>query len=279
MAGRPLVLCVGDDAQSRALAAALDQAGADGRVIDSTDALSLDERGGVAVSGHDVGVARTLVVRQLPASPLARCALHALDDGSRLVLHPIAALELHQQKPLALARLARAGVRVPESLATNDPRAARDFLMRHHEVISKPVAGGALARLVPRDAAVGASPMVQAPTLLQRRVRGPEHRVYLLGGRVLITFWVPHDGVIDARERLHEARRVRCPTPVRTAALAAARALSLPFCAVDLRSDEDGAAVVLDVNPTPSLLDYPDDGLVLHSLAAWVRAACRRRRR
>ncbi|MBI1944184.1 MAG: hypothetical protein HYS27_00740 [Deltaproteobacteria bacterium] len=278
MARRPLVLVVGDDAQARALAAALDHAGADGRVVDGTDALSLDERGGVAVCGHDVGSARAVVVRQVPPSPLARSVLLALDDGARLLVHPIAALELHQHKAFAMARLARAGVRVPESLATSDPRAARDFLAHHREVITKPLGGGAPARLLAPEQAAELSLLARAPALLQRRVRGPEHRVYLLAGRVLVAFAVPTDGVVDARERIDEARRVACPTAVRSTALAAARALRLPFCAVDLRTDDDGAAVALDVNPTPSLLDYPDEGVVRARLAAWLVARSRARR-
>lgn len=291
MARRPLVLIVGDDAHSRVLAAALDGQGADARVVDldTHDAPSLDERGGVAVSGHDVSGARAVVLRRLPraANPddqgareraaLSHATLRVLDDGARLFVHPVAALELHQQKPLALARLARAGVRVPQSLATSDVRAARDFAARHREIVVKPIAGGALTRLLEPADLQRLSLAGTPPLFLQRRVHGPEHRVYLLGGRVLLAFAVPTEGVIDARARVHEARRVRCPPEVRAAALAAARALRLPFCAVDLRTDDDGVAVVLDVNATPSLLDYPDEGMLCARLAEWLWERCTRR--
>ena len=291
MARRPLVLVIGDDAHARVLAAALDRHGVDARVVDLDhhDALSLDERGGVFVSGHDVSGARAVVLRRLPRdapagdagarerAALCHAALRVLDDGARVFVHPVAALALHQQKPLALALLTRAGVCVPESLATSDARAAHAFAMRHREIVVKPLAGGAPARLLEPTDVQRLSLAGAAPLFLQRRVRGPEHRVYLLGGRVLVAFAVPTDGVIDARERVHEARRVPCPRAVRAAALAAARAPRLPFCAVDVRTDLDGSAVVLDVNATPSLLDYPDDGQISARFAVWLVARLRAR--
>lgn len=316
---RPLVVCVGGDADTRHLSLLLEEAGAETLLLDPGGELGgLSLRVGAGPAGGEVEVlwqgralhhAAALVLRQLPGPPtlpdpeavgrsaldaladrwsaareraaLLRSALLLLCEGRRLVLHPPADVELHLHKPLALARLAAAGVQVPESLAGADAVAARTFWGELRdagaELVYKPVAGGAVARRFVDDDAARLHSLRHAPVLFQRRVRAQddlEHRVYLLDGAPLACFALPTAGVTDARLRLAEARRVPCPRAVALEAARAARALGLCFCAVDARLEPAGTrrarAVVLDVNPAPSLLDWPDGGAVARALARFI---------
>ena len=323
---RPLVVCVGGDADTRHLAMLLEDGGAETLLLDpggELSGLSMRVRAGgsrgeveVLWQGRSLRDADALVLRQLPGPPpmpepealgrsalraladritaareraaLLRSALLLLSDGRRLVLHPPADVELHLHKPLVMARLAAAGVRVPESLASADARAARAFLCELREAgaetVYKPVAGGAVARRFVADDERRLTSLRHAPVLFQRRVQAQdnlEHRVYLLEGAPLAAFALPCAGVTDARLRLAEARRVPCPRAVALEAARAARALGLSFCAVDARLEPMGTrrtrAVVLDVNPTPSLLDWPDEGKVARALSRFILARSRGR--
>src|SRR5258708_5568759 len=58
------------------------------------------------------------------------------------------AFQMHQTKPVQLARVAALGVPVPATILANDPEAIRDFAARHPQSIFNPVQGGAHTRRV-----------------------------------------------------------------------------------------------------------------------------------
>lgn len=185
-------------------------------------------------------------------------ALRALElDGAHFV-NPVSRFEVHLLKPLQTTQLARAGVPVPASLATNDPTAVRAFAEAHPDVIYKTPAGGALVRrLSPRDLTEQRlATLATAPVLFQQRIEGLEFRVTVLAGQVVGAWRLPARGVVDAREVLEHAKKVPCPAAVARVSVRAAKALGLVFTSVDLRLDDEGTPWVLECNPTPSVAHY-----------------------
>ncbi len=100
------------------------------------------------------------------------------------VVNDFDSTRFHARKPLLVARLHRAGIPVPASLATNDRAAAERFVERWHgEAICKSAAGGGEVRLA-RDLLAGLHPAADSwpgPYLFQQRIRGTSLRAYVVG--------------------------------------------------------------------------------------------------
>lgn len=207
---------------------------------------------------------------------LITSALRAMEAGGAHFVNSVSRFEVHLLKPLQTELLARAKVPVPSSLTTNDASAVLAFAGQHGDVIYKPLAGGALVRrleakdLTPRRLAA----LATAPVLFQQRIEGLEYRVTVLAGRVIAAFRLPARGVVDAREVLERARKVKVPRHVGEVCVRAAKALGLVFTSVDVRVRDDGAPFVLECNPTPSVAFYesPSRSPILRALAAHLIA-------
>lgn len=205
---------------------------------------------------------------------LLHSALRGLELDGRLFVNPLSRFEWHFFKLHQSACLSRAGVLVPVSLGTHDPRAARAFASAHEAIAAKPLSGGALVDRITEaeltDERLGA--LEFAPVLLQEYIEGQEFRVYVLDGEPLASFSIPTAGVADARERLDEATYCTPSAAVTEVASRAAMALDLVFTAVDIRLTVDGRAVVLECNPTPALGFHDKKGIVLDKLARFLVA-------
>lgn len=207
---------------------------------------------------------------------LITSALRAMEAGGAHFVNSVSRFEVHLLKPLQSELLARAGVKVPSSLTTNDPEAVRAFAEQHGEVIYKPLAGGALVRrleakdLTKRRLAA----LATAPVLFQQRIEGVEYRVTVLAGAAIAAYRLPAHGVVDAREVLDQAKKVKVPREVGAVCVRAAKALGLVFTSVDVRVSEGGEPFVLECNPTPSIAFYesPARSPILRALAAHLIA-------
>src|SRR5262249_25681945 len=91
------------------------------------------------------------------------------------------AYQLHQTKPVQLARVAALGVRVPATVVGNDPEAVRAFAARHPRCVFKPVQGGAhTRRLEPRHLTnEHLGYLAVAPVTVQEEVPGTDVRVFV----------------------------------------------------------------------------------------------------
>jgi glutathione synthase/RimK-type ligase-like ATP-grasp enzyme len=203
---------------------------------------------------------------------LMHSALRGLELDGRLLVNPLSRFEFHFFKLYQIASLSRAGIVVPASIATNDPRAALAFANSHDSVAAKPLGGGALVERLTdidfTDERLGT--LAFAPVLLQEYVDGDEYRVYVLDGAPIATLSIPTAGVADARERVDEATYCVAPIAVAEVASRAATALELVFTAVDIRVSPDGRVVVLECNPTPALGFYDKKGTILNKLARFL---------
>lgn len=295
------VLAAGADETAVGVQQALTRLGARVTFFDTANVvLALDEGGGVTLDGVDVDDLTAVYVKsqhlsvplfdvaelaqRRPKSWPARwvaererhaaltSALRAWEASGVPFVNPVSRFEVHLLKPLQTVQLARAGVRVPASLTTNDPAAVRAFAERHPDVIYKTPAGGALVRrLLPQDLA-RLDVLATAPVLFQQRIEGDEWRVTMLDGECAGAWRLPARGVVDARTVLERARKQRCPAAVEKVCARAAKALGLVFTSVDARVDADGTPWVLECNPTPSVAFYEDPRRsdVLARLAAYL---------
>ncbi|MFJ6661326.1 ATP-grasp ribosomal peptide maturase [Streptomyces sp. NPDC091377] len=182
--------------------------------------------------------------------------LHAL-DGPLWVNHPLrnAAADY---KPVQLAAAQRLGLTVPDTLVTNDPAAARDFIESHQRVIFKtlrwtpyrrdgvPLTGWTTPVTAPEiDESVRA-----APHLYQAAVdKVADLRVLVAGQRVFAVRI--ESGMLDWRQdySVLSYRPVELPARVENALLAYLGHFGLVSGSFDLAVDREGGLWWLELNP------------------------------
>jgi hypothetical protein len=167
------------------------------------------------------------------------------------------AYQLHQTKPVQLARVAALGVPVPATLLGNDAEAVRAFANRHPRCVFKPVQGGAhTRRLEPRHLTdEHLAHLALAPITIQEEVPGMDVRVFVAGQRIVAC--EIQTAQVDFRDD-PDPRIVPCALPADVTAwcLQAARALELLWTGIDLRRTPDGQHVFLEANPSPMFLGF-----------------------
>src|SRR5262249_35007462 len=104
-------------------------------------------------AGVDIGAIPVFYLRLVSAVDRERYGmwvwwLSSAVRRGQTVVNTVDANNLHQLKPLQLDLLREAGMLVPATLITSDAASLRRFYEKHRQVITKPIGGGALARLL-----------------------------------------------------------------------------------------------------------------------------------
>jgi hypothetical protein len=169
------------------------------------------------------------------------------------------AYQLHQTKPVQLARVAALSVPVPDTLLGNDPEAVRAFAARHPRCVFKPVQGGASTRRLElrHVTAEYLERLALAPVTVQEEVPGRDVRVFVAGQCVLACEIDTRH--IDFRDD-PDPRITPCALPADVTAwcLLAARTLELLWTGIDLRRTPDGRHIFLEANPSPMFLGFEE---------------------
>lgn len=157
----------------------------------------------------------------------------------------------HSRKPFQLELLRRAGLPVPQTLATNDPNAVKAFARDIGPIVYKPLAGGATVRRVEKKdlSRDRLAALALAPVLFQELLEGVSVRAYVVGRRVVAAAEI-HSLELDYRRDESSVCATKLSKDERRAAIAAAAACSMRFSGVDLiRGATDFH--ILECNPSP----------------------------
>ena len=165
------------------------------------------------------------------------------------------------RKPFQLARLAAAGLPVPDTLWSNDPADVRAFAARHTRVAYKPVAGGAATRELTAadldDTRLRA--LAGAPVTFQELLPGEDLRVFVLDGAVIAAFRIT-SSALDYRQNEERVEAFVPDGGLTETCLRATRLLGLRFTGMDLKRAADGTLKVLELNPSPMFLGFDARG-------------------
>ncbi len=164
----------------------------------------------------------------------------------------------HSNKPYQLALLKRAGLRVPDWIATNDPAAVRRFVRQHRAVVYKPLSGGATVRAVtPADLAADRLAALRfAPVLFQKRIDGVSVRSFVVGNKVVASAEL-HSTELDYRRKEDAVVATALTPEERRMAVAAAKACGMRFSGVDfIRGPRK--PYLLECNPSPMFAVFED---------------------
>ncbi|MEZ4268189.1 MAG: RimK family alpha-L-glutamate ligase [Myxococcota bacterium] len=215
--------------------------------------------------------------------------VQALVDAGATSAASAAAIGQAQDKLATTQRLVAAGVPTVPTLAIREPVHADQALdtiggapvvvkLREgsggeqvHLARDSASAKALLERLTAQHATVLVQPFIEAKP-------ARDLRVLIIGGQAIAACWrYASDG--EFRANVHRGGRVECATltdEVREVAQAAARALSLPVCGVDLMPHPAGFPV-LEVNASPGLqgIEAATGRDLAGQLVAWLRSVRR----
>jgi glutathione synthase/RimK-type ligase-like ATP-grasp enzyme len=268
-----------------------------------------DER--VVIGGDEIGSIDAALIRSLPPTYLDSTAFRQpLDwqsyfyqfclqrDRSDTIMGYLLSLEhtgrpcwnspsramLVRRKPYQLDVIRRLGCPVPETLITNDPRHAHDFLNRFQDAIVKPVAGGALTLDAGELSIKELERIRVAPAIFQQRVRGDDIRVVVIGNQIVSSacIRVPPD-TIDFRGNQDYAQgkiaydEVSLPAEIEQDCVRICAALGYRYGGLDLKRVDKNWFVFLECNNSPIYLDverklgHPITDVLTEEILASVR--------
>jgi hypothetical protein len=175
-----------------------------------------------------------------------------------LVVNRLGATAGNGSKPYQLRDIRRLGFKVPETLVTTDPNAARKFWEQHGTVIYKSISAvrSRVARLRPehtdrlRDVS-------SCPTQFQEFVPGIEHRVHVVGEEIFACEVICEaDDYRYPDEHAVEVRACQLPGEIEDTCRRMATAMDLSLAGIDLRRTPDGEWYCFEVNPSPGFTYY-----------------------
>ncbi len=175
-----------------------------------------------------------------------------------LWVNPPEAIEMHRYKTHQLHVLSQAGLRIPQTLISNDPDAVRAFCADHPEgVIFKPVAGGAHTQQVkPEDLTdERLKDLIHSPVQFQEMIDGVDIRVYLVGDQLFAA--EIRAGTLDFRDN-PEAQIVPTdlPAEIQEQCRVLAKLFHYRFTGIDLRRTPVGEFVFIEGNPSPMFVHF-----------------------
>ena len=167
----------------------------------------------------------------------------------------------NNSKPYQALQIRRCGFRIPPTLVTNDPEAARRFYEEYSgQVIYKSIS--AVRSIVRRMNAehLARLPLLQhAPAQLQAYIPGDNIRVHTVGHLCFGTRI--KSAAVDYRYAREEGLAAEMepsalPDEVAAACLRVARQFQLLFAGIDLKETPEGDYYCFEVNPSPEFFVY-----------------------
>lgn len=207
-----------------------------------------------------------VIVRTMPPGSLEQVVfrmdalLQLHETGVTVVNHP-KAIECAVDKFLATARLARANIPVPDTVACENSEAAMDaFAQLGGDVVVKPIFGSEGRGIVRvSDPDMGhrvfrTLERINAVLYLQKFVHhaGYDVRVLVLDGNVIGAIRRTADDDFRTNVAQQGKAEVHTPTDLECElAIRSANAVDARFAGVDILRDEDGTDLVIEVNAVP----------------------------
>jgi hypothetical protein len=179
-----------------------------------------------------------------------------MDDS--LWMNSPEAIDMHVYKAHQLQLIHRQGIRVPQTLITNDGEELRAFYERlNGRAIYKPVRGGAHTAMLSEEdfQPERLKELAQAPVQFQEMIEGVDIRVYLIGNDLFPA--EIRSKTLDFRADTEaQIVPVELPDSVAADCLTLARTLGLVMSGIDVRRTPQGEYVFLEGNPAPMFIHF-----------------------
>jgi glutathione synthase/RimK-type ligase-like ATP-grasp enzyme len=163
-------------------------------------------------------------------------------------------------KPYQAQLIQHYGLRVPETLITNDPDAVLAFQREHGTLIYKSMSGvRSIVHALKPDDLARLDLIRWCPVQFQALVPGTDVRAHVVDREVHATQII--SDIIDYRYARRaggsaELRATELSPETAEKCVALARGLHLPFAGIDLKITPDGEVFCFEVNPSPAFSFY-----------------------
>lgn len=183
------------------------------------------------------------------------CLCAWLEMTPARVVNPMRAMAGNNSKPFQATQIQAMGFRIPETLVTTDPEAARAFGECYDRVVYKSLSGvrSIVSRLSPAHM-TRLGDIVWCPTQFQQYVSGTDVRVHIVGDRLFACEILSDadDYRYAGRQGLSvEMRSCDLPSDCANRCLELCQAMGLAVAGVDFRRTPDDQWYCLEVNPSP----------------------------
>ena len=190
-----------------------------------------------------------------------------VDIAPARVLNRPGEMASNQSKPYQAHVIRDVGFGIPETLITNDPATAGDFIeaawMTGGNVIYKSISGvRSIVEVVAPGDLARLDRIRWCPTQFQRQVRGTDIRVHVVGSSVFAVAIA--SAATDYRYATRQSgveadlKPTELDPAVAAKCIVLAERLRLPLAGIDLRQTPDGDHVCFEVNPSPAYSFYQD---------------------
>ena len=186
-----------------------------------------------------------------------------------MVVNRASAMAPNQSKPFQSLAISRAGFRVPETLVTTSPAAARAFWRKHGQVIYKSLSGvrSRVTRLRAEHMMRLAS-VAWCPTQFQAYVPGREHRVHVVGERIFACEIISDADDYRYTDSSVELRPCVLPAEIADRCRRLTADQNLLVAGLDLRRTPAGEWYCFEVNPSPAFPYFdPAGGPISQAIA------------
>ncbi|MBI3374023.1 MAG: ATP-grasp domain-containing protein [Betaproteobacteria bacterium] len=179
----------------------------------------------------------------------------ALGAAGKLVINQLDTYADHDTKAQLYEKLRAQQFPVPETLTTNDPERAWQFMKSHAEVVVKPSVGVGSTRLFNEQDRDRLDQFRICPVMIQERIRGDTLRINIVGDSVVLAIRIVGSNEnVDSRTAPRGFDFVKLPDEEEARIVRANRALGLHYAAWDIIESHDGRYLYLDCNPGPYIL-------------------------
>jgi hypothetical protein len=163
-------------------------------------------------------------------------------------------------KPYQAQLIRMAGFLIPETLITNEPELALEFVRKHRRVVYKSISGvRSIVRTVEGDDLKRLDRIRWCPVQFQQYIGGANVRVHVVDDETFATAIAT--GATDYRYAHQEdgtavLQPIELSDELQSRCTSLARQLQLPVAGIDLKVTPEGEAYCLEVNPSPAFSYY-----------------------
>lgn len=218
----------------------------------------------VSISGFERDLPDGIFVRGVPGGTLEQVVqrlniLYALYELGVPVYNDSKAIERTVDKAMTSFLLAKAGLPAPETWVCESPAQARAIILREtaagREIVMKPLFGSQGIGLLRIGAGTTIPDLAQfnGVAYLQQFIPNcADYRVLVVDGVAIAQMRRKGLDWINNVARGGRAERIALDGESKALAEAAARAIAIDYCGVDILCNERGRAMVLEVNGIPA---------------------------
>ena len=184
-----------------------------------------------------------------------------MEIAPQLMINRVGSMATNMSKPYQTQLIRNHGLRIPETLITNDPEKVREFHTRHGKVIYKSISAARSIVQTLKESDFERMPLVRCcPTQFQAFVEGTNVRVHVVGNEVFAT--AVSTEATDYRYAAQQAgkdaelREVELSDELSEQCVKLTKSLGLVFAGIDLKVTPSDEVFCFEVNPSPAYSYY-----------------------